>query len=108
MALTEEKCIPCKGGEPPLGPEEARALHIQVPEWTLHEKSLEREFTFKDFREAIAFINRVADIAEAEGHHPDISIFYNKVRLELSTHKIGGLSRNDFILAAKIDQVVAG
>lgn len=106
MALQEEKCVPCEGGTPPLGPEEARALAIQTPEWTVHEKSIERTFKFKDFREAIAFINHVADIAEGQGHHPDIYIFYNKVRLELSTHAIGGLSRNDFILAAKIDALL--
>jgi 4a-hydroxytetrahydrobiopterin dehydratase len=108
MALTEEKCVPCQGGEPTLSPVEARALSVQTPEWTLQEKSIVREFKFKDFRKAIAFINRVADVAEEEGHHPDIYIFYNKVKLELSTHKIGGLSRNDFILAAKIDQLLKG
>lgn len=106
MALSQEKCVPCEGGTQPLSPVEARALAIQTPAWTLHEKSIEREFKFKDFREAIAFINRVADAAEEQGHHPDIYISYSKVRLELSTHKIGGLSRNDFILAAKIDQLV--
>ncbi len=105
MALTEEKCVPCEGGEPPLGPDEARALSVQTPEWTVHEKAIERQFTCKDFRAAIAFVNRVADVAEEEGHHPDIYIYYNKVRFELSTHKIGGLSRNDFILAAKIDRL---
>jgi 4a-hydroxytetrahydrobiopterin dehydratase len=78
----------------------------EVPEWTVKEKSLERDFVFKNFREAIAFVNRVADAAESEGHHPDITISYNKVHLSLSTHKIGGLSRNDFILATKIDKVV--
>ncbi|HEX2952318.1 MAG TPA: 4a-hydroxytetrahydrobiopterin dehydratase [Armatimonadota bacterium] len=106
MALHEEKCEACTVGTPPLGPDEARDLSAQVPEWTLHEKSLERTFTFKDFRGSIAFINRVADIAEAQGHHPDIFISYNTVKLDLSTHKIGGLSRNDFILAAKIDELM--
>lgn len=64
-----------------------------------------REFICKDFREAMTLVNRVADLAEAEQHHPDIEISYNKVRLKLSTHSIGGLSRNDFILAAKIDRI---
>lgn len=105
MNLVEEQCIPCKGGEPPLSPIEAKALAVQTPNWTVMETAIEREFRFKDFREAIAFINRVADIAEAEGHHPDIYVYYNRVKLTLSTHKIGGLSRNDFILAAKIDQM---
>lgn len=106
MSLDKETCIPCKGGEPPISPEKARALLPEVPEWTVKEKSLERDFVFKNFREAIAFVNRVADAAESEGHHPDITISYNKVHLSLSTHKIGGLSRNDFILATKIDKVV--
>jgi len=70
-------------------------------------KSLERDFPFKDFLEAIAFINRIADVAESENHHPYITISYNKVHLTLSTHKIGGWSRNDFILAAKIDKVAS-
>jgi len=108
MSLEQEKCIPIKAGEPPLPPEEAHALHAQIPEWTLKNQSLERDFTFKDFREAIAFVNRVADVAEGENHHPDIKISYNKVHLTLSTHKIGGLSRNDLILAAKIDRVIDG
>ena len=68
---------------------------------------IERQFRFKDFREAIAFVNKVADLAESEGHHPDIFISWNKVRLTLTTHKIGGLSRNDFVLAAKIDELLS-
>jgi len=106
MSLDKETCIPCKGGEPTISPEEARVLIPEVPDWMVEEKSLERDFKFKDFREAIAFVNRIADVAESEGHHPDIAISYNKVHLSLSTHKIGGLSRNDFILATKIDKVV--
>ncbi len=105
MALSEQKCEPCQIGTPPLSREEARELLKQTPEWTLREGAIERGFEFKDFRAAIAFVNDVAEVAEQEGHHPDISISYNRVRLELSTHKIKGLSKNDFILASKIDRI---
>ncbi|MDO8684964.1 MAG: 4a-hydroxytetrahydrobiopterin dehydratase [Armatimonadota bacterium] len=105
MELVEQKCEPCRAGTPALSREEAEELLEEVPMWTLKDDSIEREFRFNDFREAIGFVNKVAEIAEAEDHHPDIHIHYNKVRLELSTHKIGGLSNNDFILAAKIDKV---
>lgn len=108
MSLDEEKIVHRKDGEPLLSPEEARALHEQVPEWTLTEKSLERDYAFPDFREAIAFVNRVADVAESINHHPDIQITYNKVKLTLSSHKSGGLTRHDFILAAKIDRATSG
>jgi 4a-hydroxytetrahydrobiopterin dehydratase len=74
-----------------------------VKSWTLSEKMLQREFKFKNFIEAMKFINQVAVIAEEEGHHPDIYVFYNKVKLQLTTHAIGGLSLNDFIVAAKVD-----
>ena len=104
MNLIEKKCQACDAGTPPLSSDAAKALSAQVPEWTLHATSIERTFRFVDFRAAIAFVNHVAELAEAEGHHPDINIDYNKVKLQLSTHKIGGLSENDFILAAKIDQ----
>jgi 4a-hydroxytetrahydrobiopterin dehydratase len=107
MTLVEEKCKPCQGGEPTLSVTEAEKLARQVPEWSLEDKAIQRQFGFKDFREAIAFVNRVADIAEGEGHHPDIAISWNKVRLTLTTHKIGGLSRNDFIVAAKIDKLLS-
>lgn len=87
----------------PFSAGEAEFLTAQVPKWTLGATSLERAFTFKDFREAMCFVNQVAEVAEAERHHPDITISYNTVRLELTTHKIGGLSEKDFMLAAKID-----
>ncbi len=83
--------------------EEARELARNVPLWVFSEKQLEREFKFDDFRQAMAFVNQVADAAEKLDHHPDIFISYNRVRLTLSTHKVGGLSRNDFVLAAGID-----
>lgn len=105
MSLAEQKCEVCHPGTPTVPRDEAEQMIKEIPEWTLKDTSIEREFKFKDFREAMAFVNRVADVAEDEGHHPDIYIYYNKVRLELSTHKIGGLSRNDFVMAAKIDTI---
>jgi len=103
MTLKEEKCIPCREGGVPLGKAESRELVVDVPCWTLSEKAIEREFRFHNFREAMAFVDKVAETAEDQGHHPDIHISYNHVKLELTTHKIDGLSRSDFIMAAKID-----
>jgi 4a-hydroxytetrahydrobiopterin dehydratase len=103
MDLTKKKCVPCEAGTPPLSADAVAELAPKIPAWkVVDNKKLSHEFKFKNFKEAIAFVNRVADIAESEGHHPDIYIFYNLVRLELSTHAIGGLSENDFIVAAKI------
>jgi 4a-hydroxytetrahydrobiopterin dehydratase len=106
MKLTEQKCEPCRGGTPPLSRQEAMVLLSEIPDWTLNDSSIERTFQFRDFKEAIGFVNKVADIANEQDHHPDIHIYYNKVRIELSTHKIAGLSKNDFILAAKIDELL--
>jgi len=104
--LTQKKCVPCEGGMPSLTHEEIQPLLAQVTGWTVapDEKSISKEYKFKNFKAALGFINQVADIAEAEGHHPDINLHdWNKVTLTHSTHAIGGLSANDFILAAKID-----
>jgi len=95
---------PC-GIEAPLVKEEARELARETPDWKLSDKLIEREFKFKDFRKAISFVNEVADAAEEENHHPDIHIAYDRVRLYLSTHKVGGLSPKDFRLATKIDRL---
>ena len=103
MKLMEQKCEPCRGGTPPLSRQEAQVMLSEIPNWTLKDNSIERLFAFRDFKESISFVNKVAEIANEQGHHPDIHIYYNKVRIELSTHKINGLSKNDFILAAKID-----
>jgi len=100
--LVRKHCVPCEAGTPPLTQEEAEAMMSQVAGWSLEDNTLSRRFKFRDFREAMAFVNRVADLAEEEGHHPDIHIFWNKVRLDLTTHAIKGLSENDFIMAAKI------
>ncbi len=88
---------------PPLTAQEAAALSREIPCWSLDAKTLTRAYRFKNFSEAMRFVNRVAELAEAEGHHPDIAISYSNVTLTLTTHAIVGLSENDFILAAKID-----
>ena len=110
MDLTKKHCVPCEGGTPPLPENKEDELYKEIPTWlllrdpgTTNVHKLRKQFKFKDFLEAIAFVNKVAPIAEAEGHHPDIYIFYNKVQLDLYTHAVGGLSENDFIMAAKID-----
>ncbi len=103
MKLYEQTCRPIKSGDPPLVRKEAEDLMRQIPTWSFEEKELGKEFRFKDFREAMKFVNRVAEIANEQDHHPDIFISYNRVKIVLSTHKIGGLSLNDFIMAARID-----
>jgi len=106
--LAKKSCIPCRGGIPPLTEEQARAFLSATPSWSLEQdgKRLLRRFEFEDFKKAIEFVNRVADVAEQQGHHPDIAIHWNRVDLVLWTHKIGGLHENDFILAAKIDRLL--
>jgi len=103
--LLKKKCIPCEAGVEPFAEKQAREYLPQVPGWTLDEKGrkISREYKFKDFIGAMNFVQKVADLAESEGHHPDIHIHYSRVLIELWTHAIGGLSENDFILAAKID-----
>lgn len=103
MRLAEQTCRPVKAGDPALSEQEARDQMPAIPQWSLADSSLQREFRFKDFRKAMEFTNAVAAVANEQDHHPDICISYNKVRLTLTTHKIGGLSQNDFIVAAKID-----
>ena len=105
--LTQKKCKPCEGGTPACTLDEARKFLPEVSGWALAAdgKSISRLFTFKNFVEAMIFANRVAEVAESEGHHPDIHISWNKVTLTLWTHAIGGLSENDFIVAAKINQL---
>lgn len=106
--LTDKKCIPCEDGVPPLNPDEAQKLMGELsPEWMLVDgaRMLARSFAFKDFKKTIAFVNKVADLAEEEGHHPDMTVGYGTLGIELTTHAIDGLSENDFILAAKIDSI---
>lgn len=107
--LTTKHCVPCEGGMPPLEEKQEDALHQEVSSWLLlrdGNHKLRRQFSFKTFLDGIEFVNKVAKIAESEGHHPDVSISYNKIQLDLFTHAVGGLSENDFIMAAKIDKLV--
>ena len=106
-SLANEKCVPCHGGVPPLKGDELASLSRELGNgWrVVEEHHIEKEFAFKDFAEALAFTNRVGALAEEEGHHPDIYLAWGKVRVTIWTHKIGGLSRSDFVLAAKIDRV---
>lgn len=101
--LTQRYCVACEAGAPPMTMEQAEAMMSQVPGWGLGENKLSRRFKFKDFKEAMAFVNRIAELAESEGHHPDIYVSWNRVRLELTTHAIKGLTENDFIMAAKVN-----
>ena len=105
MDLTQKKCKPCEGGVPPLTEEQTNDLLKQIPSWTIKDGHVFKQFKFKDFKEAMAFVNKVAGIAEQENHHPDITISYSQVSIGLWTHAINGLSENDFILPAKIDQI---
>lgn len=105
MSLAEKKCVPCEGGTKPLSHGEAKMYLEQVKGWTLGDQFIERTFQFQNFKESMKFVNQVADIAEKEGHHPDVYIFYSTVRLELTTHAIKGLSINDFVMATKINQI---
>ncbi len=105
MVLADQECKPLQRGTPPLPPEAAEALAKETPQWTLKHDAIEREFRFGDSREAMGFVNRVAEVAEEQDHHPDIHISYAVVRLDLTTHAIGGLSQNDFIMAAKVDRL---
>lgn len=104
--LTAKKCVPCEGGMPPMSAEDTNKYLSQVMGWELIEnKKIKKEFKFKDFKGSLDFVNKIGAVAEEEQHHPNITILYNKVRTTLSTHAIGGLSQNDFIMAAKIDQL---
>ncbi len=106
--LVGKKCLPCEGGVPRLSRAEAEMLHLQTPAWTISNDTVRicREWTAKHFKAAMEFVNAVAVLAEAEQHHPDIHLTgYRQVAIEIFTHAIGGLSENDFILAAKIDQL---
>jgi 4a-hydroxytetrahydrobiopterin dehydratase len=102
MELHQKKCVPCESGGTPMPSEDVRRGLAQVPGWLLDGKKIRREYVFKDFVDAMKFVNQVAVLAEVEGHHPDLQIHWNKVLVELWTHSVGGLSENDFILAAKI------
>jgi len=105
--LAEKECVPCKGGVPSLKGQALTDLRHELGSgWqVINEHHLEKEFTFKNFRDALAFTNKVGELAEANKHHPDLYLAWGRVKVTLWTHKIDGLSESDFILAAKIDQL---
>jgi 4a-hydroxytetrahydrobiopterin dehydratase len=107
MDLTQKKCVACEGDVPPLNSIEANVLLKQIPGWSVSEdaKTLTREFKFKNFGDALTFTNKIGTIAEEEGHHPDLALGWGYVRVKLTTHAIKGLSENDFIVAAKVNQL---
>lgn len=106
VKLYQKKCIHCEGYEKPLKSEQVASYLNQVDGWeVVASKKIQKNFKFKNFKEAVSFVNKVAQVAEQEQHHPDIYLFYNRVKLELYTHAIGGLSENDFIMAAKIGKL---
>ena len=106
--LARKQCVPCMGGVPPLETREIKKLLDQLGRgWTVvNDHHLEKEFTFDDFAQALAFTNRVGVLAEEQGHHPDIHLAWGKVKLVVWTHKIDGLTESDFVLAAKADELI--
>ena len=106
MGLASRECVPCRGGVPPLAGRELEALREQLGNgWEVVDgHHLSKEFGFKNFADALAFVNRVGEVAEAQNHHPDVYLAWGKVRVEVWTHKIDGLTESDFIFAAKADQ----
>jgi 4a-hydroxytetrahydrobiopterin dehydratase len=107
MKLIQKKCVPCEGGVPTLTAKEIETYSKEFKEpWeVVDEMKIVKDFQFRDYPSTIKFVNRVADLAEEEGHHPVMHVFFSKVTIELWTHAILGLSENDFILAAKIDEL---
>ena len=107
-SLADKTCVPCKGGVPPLKGKELAQIHHQLPEfahWNIvDEHHLVRTYKFPDFKSALAFVNRVGEIAEEQGHHPDILLGWGKAEITTWTHAVDGLTESDFILAAKIDR----
>lgn len=104
--LASKTCVPCRGGVPPLKGEELASLQKQVDGWSIvEEHRITKTFKFRDFREALKFVNRVGELAEEQGHHPDIFLAWGKAGITLWTHAIDGLTESDFIMAAKMDQL---
>ncbi|MBC8333493.1 MAG: 4a-hydroxytetrahydrobiopterin dehydratase [Anaerolineae bacterium] len=108
-SLAELNCIPCRGGEPALSEREIKELHGLLPDWQVVERDgirrLERGFKFRDFAQALVFTNQIGELAEAEDHHPALLTEWGRVTVTWWTHVIGGLHRNDFIIAARCDQM---
>jgi 4a-hydroxytetrahydrobiopterin dehydratase len=107
--LASRECVPCKGGVPPLaGADLDRMREALAGDWEVIDgHHLEKEYRFADFREALAFTNRVGELAEAQRHHPDIALAWGRVRLTIWTHKIDGLTESDFVFAAKVDRLMS-
>ena len=104
--LSARECVPCRGGVPPLEGEEIQKLLKELEGWeVVNEHHLKKRYKFGDFRESVAFVNRVGEMAEQQGHHPDICFGWGQAEITIWTHKIDGLTESDFILAAKIDQL---
>ena len=107
--LAAKHCVPCRGGVPPLTGEALRELQKALPSWkVVNEHHLARTFLFNDFRSSLEMANRVGEVAESEGHHPDLCVSWGKLDVTIYTHKISGLTESDFILAAKIDELFTG
>ena len=109
-ALAEKTCTPCRGGVPPLTPQEAERYRAEAPEWSLRDDAtrIERSYRFNNFADALAFVHQAGDLAETEAHHPDISFGWGYATISLRTKKIKGLHENDFIMAAKLDRIAGG
>ena len=104
--LADKKCVPCRSGVPPIKGRELQGLLKVVPQWNaVNEHHLTREFKFPDFRTALNFVNQVGELAEQQGHHPNIMLTWGRVEITIWTHKIDGLTESDFIMAAKIDKI---
>ncbi len=107
MSLARKECVPCRGGVPPLKGDELNRLSEQVEGWdVIEEHHLSKTYEFPNFVKALEFVNKVGSIAEQQGHHPNIFLTWGKARIETWTHKIDGLTESDFILAAKIDEIL--
>lgn len=105
--LADRECVPCKGGIPPLTPEQIAPLVAQVEGWkVVEDHHLEKTYKLKDFAEALALVNRIGEVAERQSHHPDLYLSWGKVRVKVWTHKIDGLTESDFVFAAKCDRAV--
>ena len=105
--LADRQCVPCRGGVPPMKGEQITEMSSQLPDWqVVNEHHLQRLYRFKDFRETLDFVNRVGELAEEQGHHPDVCFGWGKADITIWTHKIDGLTESDFVLAAKIDKLL--
>jgi 4a-hydroxytetrahydrobiopterin dehydratase len=104
--LASRHCVPCRGGTPPLKDEDLAKISAELPDWSVVDQHhIEKTFKFPNFKSALAFVNRIGEIAEQQGHHPDICFGWGSVKVTNFTHKIKGLTESDFILGAKIDQL---